>query len=195
MSGGDGSDASIGPHSPATANVTIASYQGRALPVPLGTAAVQGPWPTRSVDDAVVQQGSTTSGEQYVTRGSVSIVGRQSASPGTADGVGSPSIGNAGPGSSESIPPEVQLMARQITGESEDQAEMVQRLVNWFRSGTISVFDRGPASFPAGDRSGGCVPHPDKDRQLPDIHRRVRHDGAITRDTGPCRSWIHFRSA
>jgi hypothetical protein len=134
-SGGDGSDPSTGTHAHVTADVTIASYRGRVLPVPLGTATAQGPWPTRSVDDAVVQQGPTTPGEQYVTRGSISEIGQEAASPGSTDDVSSPSIGNPGPESSESIPAEVQLMARQVTAGSEDEAQMVQRLVNWFRSG------------------------------------------------------------
>ena len=135
-SGDDASDAAIGSNAHfLTANVTIASYRGLVLPVPLGTAAVQAPWPTRSVDDAVVQLRPTTPGEEYVTRGSDSAVGQEGASPGPADDPGSPSNAEPASASSESIPAKVQLMARQVAAGSSDQTEMVQRLVNWFRSG------------------------------------------------------------
>jgi transglutaminase-like putative cysteine protease len=149
-SGGDGSDASVGSHSNVTASVTIASYRGRVLPVPLGTTAVQGPWPTRSVDDAVVQQGPTALGEQYVTRGSVSVLGQEGTSAGPTHDVSSPLIGKPAPASAGSIPAEVQLMARQVAAGSDDQAEMVQRLVNWFRSGRFQYSTGAQPATPRG---------------------------------------------
>ncbi len=149
-SAGDGSDPGVGSHSNVTANVTIASYQGRVLPVPLGTAAVQGPWPTRSVDDAVVQQGPTTPGEEYVTRGSDSAVGQEGAGLESADDPSSPLIEDPVPASSRSIPAEVQLMARQVAAGSYDQTEMVQRLVNWFRSGRFQYSTAAQPVSPRG---------------------------------------------
>jgi transglutaminase-like putative cysteine protease len=151
-SGGEGSDASIGSQSNVTANVTIASYQGRVLPVPLGTAVVQGPWQTRSVDDAVVQQGPTTPGEQYVTRGAVSMVGQEGASASPADGATDASNGVPAPvpASSGSIPAEVQLLAQQVAAGSDNQAEMVQRLGNWFRSGRFQYSTAAQPVSPRG---------------------------------------------
>ena len=148
--GGDGSDAGIGSHADLTANVTIASYRGLVLPVPLGTGAVQGPWPTRSLDDAVVQQRPTTPGEEYVTRGSELVVGREGASPESADDPSSPSIAKPAAASSGSIPAEVQLMARQVTAGSSDKTEMVQRLVNWFRSGRFQYSTAAQPISPRG---------------------------------------------
>ena len=72
---------------------------------------------------------------------------------------------------------------------------MVQRLVNWFRSGRFQYSTAAQPVVPTGDHPRGCVPDPDKGRQLPNIYRRVRHDGAIAWDSGPCGGRIHFRSA
>jgi transglutaminase-like putative cysteine protease len=149
-SGGDGSDASIATHSNVTADVTIASYQGRVLPVPLGTSAVQGPRPTQSVDDAIVQLGPTTPGEQYVTRGSESAIGQEDIPSGPADQAANAPTADPAPASSASIPTEVQLMARQVTAGSDDQAEMVQRIVNWFRSGRFQYSTAAQPLSPRG---------------------------------------------
>ncbi len=149
-SGGDGSDASIETPSNVTADVTIASYQGRVLPVPLGTSAVQGPRPTQSVDDAIVQQGPTTPGEQYVTRGSGSAVGQEDIPSAPADHAASAPTAGPAPASSASIPAEVQLMARRVAAGSDDQAEMVQRIVNWFRSGRFQYSTAAQPPSPRG---------------------------------------------
>jgi Transglutaminase-like superfamily len=148
--GGDGSDASIETHSNVTANVTIASYQGRVLPVPLGTSAVQGPRPTQSVDDAIVQQGPTTPGEQYVTRGSESAIGQGDVPSAPADQAANAPTADPAPATSASIPAEVQMMARQVAAGSDDQAEMVQRIVNWFRSGRFQYSTAAQPLSPRG---------------------------------------------
>jgi Transglutaminase-like superfamily/Domain of unknown function (DUF4129) len=148
--GDDESDAGVGFGSNTTANLTIASYRGRVLPVPLGTSAVQGPWPTQLVDDAVVQQRPTAPGEQYVATGSDSVVGQEGASPGPVDEGEDSSNGEPAPVSSGSIPADVQVMARRIVAGADDQAEMVQRLVNWFRSGRFQYSTAAQPSSPRG---------------------------------------------
>ena len=147
---GSESDTPAGSPSTTTANVTIVSYRGRVLPVPLGTSAVQGPWPTRSVDDAVVQQRVTTPGEHYVATGSVSPIVQEGALPGSANEGNDAPDGEPAPASSAPIPAEVRLMARQVVAGSNERAEMVQRLVNWFRSGRFQYSTAAQPESPRG---------------------------------------------
>ena len=118
---GNGSDTPAGSSSTMTANVTIASYRGRVLPVPLGTSAVQGPWPTRSVDDAVVQQRVTTPGEHYVVTGSVSPIVQGGPLPGSANEGNDAPDGELATAPSAPIPVEVRLMARQVVAGTNDR--------------------------------------------------------------------------
>lgn len=110
------------------ADVTIDAYRGDLLPVPIGATQVRSPLTTQFVDGAVVQSQPTTSGEHYVVdvapSASTASVGVDSSEESTAPGAPK----------SESIPPEVRRLARMVAG-TEDQPEMVQRLVGWFQSG------------------------------------------------------------
>ena len=127
-------DSDVGVRSRMAANVTIVSYSGRLLPVPLGTAAVQGPWPTQVVGGAVVQQRPTTTGEQYSATASASATNQNGSLPPAEENTDAAN-GESEPVVSRNIPAEVQTMARQVVAGTDGQAAMVQQLVNWFRSG------------------------------------------------------------
>jgi transglutaminase-like putative cysteine protease len=150
--GAQGSGPAAGLPSHVAAHVTIASYQGRVLPVPLGASAVRGPYPTQLVDDAVVQERPTSSGEQYVVTGSVSAPSQRTlSSPNESE---SATSGDLEPAPSGTIPPQVQALARQVVAGSNEQGQMVQRLVNWFRSGR---FRYSTAAQPVSPRGTSAV--------------------------------------
>ena len=123
-----------GDPSPLSAEVTVASYLGRVLPVPIGTTSVDAPSSTRMVDGAVVQDRQTTPGERYEATANVSSVDQASRTPGPGTGVTGIKRGPGSP-ASVSIPHEVRTIARGVVAGSDGRRQMVQRLVNWFRSG------------------------------------------------------------
>jgi transglutaminase-like putative cysteine protease len=131
---GNRTESDVGVRSRMAANVTIVSYSGRLLPVPLGTAAVQGPWPTQMVGGAVVQQRPTTTGEQYSATASASATNQNGSLPPAEENTDAAN-GESEPVVSRNIPAAVQTMARQVVAGTDGQAAMVQQLVNWFRSG------------------------------------------------------------
>ena len=139
-----------GAQSPLVAQVTIASYRGLVLPVPIGTTNVEAPSTTRLVDGAIVQARQTKPGDRYVATATVSPVGEQSLTASSA-GLGA-AAGSPGPAtlSSASIPPEVRTIARQVVAGADGQSAMVQQLVNWFRSGRFRYATAAQPAPPPG---------------------------------------------
>ncbi|MGH9007752.1 MAG: transglutaminaseTgpA domain-containing protein [Acidimicrobiales bacterium] len=111
------------------AKVTIDSYGGRVLPVPIDTTAVAAPRGTEIVDGAVVQTTRTVAGERYtasaVLANGAAVQATIPVSPSEAD------LDLTVP----PLPPAVTRLARQVTRGSTAPADVVQRLINWFRSG------------------------------------------------------------
>ena len=143
------------------ARVTIAAYSGRALPVPVGTQSVVGPPGTRTVDAAVLQSAPATPGQRYVA--AASVTGLYGLAPAAEEPTKSDLAGAL---TVQSAPAQVRALARRVVAGSTDADEMVQRLVNWFRSdrfhyttGTQPPPTRGASpvvTFLTSTRTGNC---------------------------------------
>ena len=133
------------------ARVTIASYAGRLVPVPIDTVSVSGG--SRISDGAVLQARPTAPGERYRASATLPII--EPSSPVVAGGPTSPTVAREVAQASvvPPMPAAVGTLARQVAGGSTGPYQVVQKLVNWFRSGSFHYTTAAQPPVPAGQSS------------------------------------------
>ncbi len=135
------------------ARVTIASYAGRLVPVPIDTVSVSRGF--RPVGGSVVQSRPTVPGQRYTASAILPVVVPSSR---VAEGGSTSPADQRQVEQASVVPPmpqEVRALARQVADGSTDPHQVVQRLVDWFRSGRFRYTTAPQPPAPAGESPVG----------------------------------------